>query len=91
MNNALPSFLDVHRGTLVVTDLGTQSIVKFFDETGTDSYKYRRAMTLEANPRSPRRGAISYMSGVYIDDELNMLIADAKGRSLQVRFFCLRL
>ncbi|CAJ0602269.1 unnamed protein product [Cylicocyclus nassatus] len=85
IQNALPSFLDLYRRTLVVTDLGTQSIVKFSDDDGTDKFRHKRSITLAPDPKNPRqRGTVTYISGVYIDDDMNILVADAKGRSLQV-------
>ncbi|KAK6746860.1 hypothetical protein RB195_000233 [Necator americanus] len=84
IRDALPSFLDLYRGVLVITDLGTQSIVKFYDDTGTDRFKHNRSITLAPDSKNGRRGTVSYISGVFIDEDFNLLIADAKGRSLQV-------
>ncbi|ETN82178.1 NHL repeat protein [Necator americanus] len=67
-----------------LASIGTQSIVKFYDDTGTDRFKHNRSITLAPDSKNGRRGTVSYISGVFIDEDFNLLIADAKGRSLQV-------
>ncbi|EYB81183.1 hypothetical protein Y032_0390g555 [Ancylostoma ceylanicum] len=84
VQDALPSFLDLYREVLVVTDLGSQSIIKFCDDSGADKFRHKRSITLAPDPKNVRRGTVSYISGVYIDEDFNILIADAKARSLQV-------
>ncbi|RCN51771.1 NHL repeat protein [Ancylostoma caninum] len=89
IQDALPSFLDLYRDVLVVTDLGrffssSQSIIMFCDESGADKFRHKKSITLAPDPKNARRGSVSYISGVYIDEDFNILIADAKARSLQV-------
>ncbi|VDL76990.1 unnamed protein product [Nippostrongylus brasiliensis] len=84
--NGLPSFLDVHRGFVIITDLGTQSIMRFSIELGSDKMGFQECVCLGTGPTNRGHIEIKYISGVFIDDDQNILVADAKGRSLQAGF-----
>ncbi|KAK6057125.1 NHL repeat protein [Cooperia oncophora] len=104
IENGLPSFLDVHRDLLIITDLGmvsyysfpdcravqhvffagAQSLVRFSIDAKTDNLKYEECVFLGSGPKNRGHVEIKYISGVFIDDDENVLIADAKGHSLQV-------
>ncbi|WKY06877.1 hypothetical protein Q1695_006786 [Nippostrongylus brasiliensis] len=81
--NGLPSFLDVHRDFVIITDLGTQSIMRFSIELGSDKMGFQECVCLGTGPTNRGHIEIKYISGVFIDDDQNILVADAKGRSLQ--------
>ncbi|WKY06878.1 hypothetical protein Q1695_006786 [Nippostrongylus brasiliensis] len=82
--NGLPSFLDVHRDFVIITDLGTQSIMRFSIELGSDKMGFQECVCLGTGPTNRGHIEIKYISGVFIDDDQNILVADAKGRSLQM-------
>ncbi|XGW29342.1 hypothetical protein V3C99_008843 [Haemonchus contortus] len=84
IENGLPSFLDVYRDLLIITDLGAQSIVRFSIEAKTEKLKFEERVFLGTGPKNRGHIEIKYISGVFIDDDENILVADAKGRSLQV-------
>ncbi|KAK6022473.1 NHL repeat protein, partial [Ostertagia ostertagi] len=84
IENGLPSFLDVHRDLLIITDLGAQSLVRFSIDVKTEKLKFEESVFLGAGPKNRGHIEIKYISGVFIDNDENVLVADAKGHSLQV-------
>ncbi|KAK5971326.1 hypothetical protein GCK32_000713 [Trichostrongylus colubriformis] len=84
IENSLPSFLDVHRDLLIITDLGSQSLVRFYIDAKTDKLKLDDHFYLGKDPKNRGHIEIKYISGVFIDNDENILVADAKGRTLQM-------
>ncbi|VDO83724.1 unnamed protein product [Heligmosomoides polygyrus] len=83
ISTELPSFMDIHRDLLIITDLGTQSIMRF--TVGSDSkMMFQECVCVGEGPTNRGHIEIKYVSGVFIDDDENILVADAKGHSLQV-------